>query len=91
MSGDIRVLDAYTDRIQKQYKNVSNTLVGPIIEFSPMGTPIIPSFEPTQDVHLGELNIFDRTISPTVEISRYQDDNSKVQTQRSHILLLAQP
>jgi hypothetical protein len=28
---DIRVMDAYTDRIQKQYKNVSNTLVGPLL------------------------------------------------------------
>jgi hypothetical protein len=29
---DIRVMDAYTDRIQKQYHYVSNTLVCPIIE-----------------------------------------------------------
>jgi hypothetical protein len=28
---DIRVLDAYTDRIQKQYKNVSNNLMGPLL------------------------------------------------------------
>jgi hypothetical protein len=48
-----------------------------------MGTPIIPSFEPTQDDLFGAKG-FDRTISPTVEISRYQDDGSKVQTQRSH-------
>jgi hypothetical protein len=44
---DIWDLTSYTDRIQKQYHNVSkywNTL---IIEFNPMGTPIIPSFEPT--------------------------------------------
>jgi hypothetical protein len=42
-------MDAYTDRIQKQYHYVSNTLVYPLLSLSYGPTPIIPSFEPTQD------------------------------------------
>jgi hypothetical protein len=31
---DLRVMDAYTDRIQKQYDYVSNTLVCPLLSLS---------------------------------------------------------
>jgi hypothetical protein len=31
---DLRVMDAYTDRIQKQYDYVSNTLVSPLLRLS---------------------------------------------------------
>jgi hypothetical protein len=51
---------AYSERfaskygIQKQYHYVSNTLVCPLLRLSLWGSPIIPSFEPTQDDHLGK-------------------------------------
>jgi hypothetical protein len=78
-------LMSYTDRIQKQYYNVSkywNTL---IIEFTPMGTPIIPRFESTQDGPSSELKV---SMEPFPPQWKYQDTKMTVQKYRPRGLII---
>ena len=71
-------MDAYTDRIQKQYDCVSNTLVYPLLSLSYGTVHIIPSFEPTQDdlSDQGKIKLLCFAYGWNIKIPRWQFEST---------------